>query len=274
VLTVHSVADGAVQKRIPIQGLVATVGDEGLLVTHERATLAFDWEGRHLWSRTGLLWLAVSAPHRYLITEETGRVLTCLSASSGELLWQFRVPPVEGQRDAQRWAEIPPGFPSVAVAEDRVLVYPMSGRVYILSLADGEVLSEFQPPASGLRQTTEDSIFFMSTKGLVQFDHREMRVVTQIDYSQDVAPLYRGQGSTVTGYALTTESIVWAASHGALMGVGRESGPDGKRRTWLEEIPGGIMPLAMAPTVYGDDLYFVDMRDPSAVHCYRSVDPS
>jgi hypothetical protein len=97
----------------------------------------------------------------------------------------------------------------------------MDGRVFVLALGNGEVISEFRPALTGLRQTTERLIYFMSAKGLVEFDHRTREVVQQIDYWLEVEPLYGGREPTVTGYTLTTESVVWAASHGALMGVSR-----------------------------------------------------
>jgi hypothetical protein len=158
----------------------------------------------------------------------------------------------------------------VVVVGERVLVYPMTGLVYILSLGDGTVLAEVRPPFQGLKLTTERSIFFMSSAGLSEFDHRDLREVDRIDYRECVEPLYKGNRPTVAGYTLTEESVIWCASHGALMGVSRRPGPDGRRATWVHEGLGSP-PIAATPLVFGDHLYWVDHSPQYPLLCFRSV---
>jgi hypothetical protein len=267
---------GQLVQTVRCRGVVKVAGDDGLLINRpdKGDMCCVSWQNEIRWCRPGRAGLAAAASHRFLVTEEGNRVLRCLDSQSGEVLWHFRARPLASRPSEIQWTTIPPGLPSVVIVGDRVFVYPMTGDTYILALETGEILADFRLPHQGLRATTQTTIVSMTPKGLSEFDHREMRELDHLDYWEAVEPLYKGQRPTATAFTLTRESVVWAASHGALMGVSRRAGPDGRRATWLEELPGTAMPIAIGPVVYGDYLYWVDIRPPYGVMCFRSTAPN
>jgi hypothetical protein len=216
----------------------------------------------------------VSVPGLYLVTEDLARTLVCLDAQTGEVHWTFQVPddrPPSGPMRADRAPFIVSGLPSVAVVGEEVLVLSTSPTAPVrrLSLKTGELLAAARPPIWGVYVVTERSIFFKQAFALSEFDHREMREVDRLEYRAEVEPLYKGQDRMVCGMCLTEESVVWTTMQGALMGVSRKRGPDGRRVTWTDHV-GGLIPLGVPPVAFGDYLYYAS-RAGDGLRCYRSV---
>jgi hypothetical protein len=218
---------------------------------------------------------AASAGETYLVPTRLGMTLECLHAETGELVWQFEPPGADSSlKPIDRVNRMGPGSPSVAVAGDRVVVTTLEPRVYALSLDNGEVLGVGVPPFSGSLQVTDTSIFFAQPFGLSEFDHREMKEVDRIEYRREVAPLYRLNAPSLHGFVVTDESVVWTTMHGAFMGVSRRPGEDGRRRTWVDEVPGAIMPIGRSPVAHHGYIYYAAMslgdENVSGLYAYTS----
>lgn len=265
------VQSGEVVAKVPYErvGELVAADSQRLLVRGGGFLTALNWDGQVIWKRETLPTHVRLREESVLITEKLDRLLVCLKAGTGDELWRFEAP--EGQGDVGRRSQIiPPGFPSVTVVGDRVIVLTMGFRIFILSLETGEVLAQTKPPFPGSYVVTETSIFFKQAFGLSEFNHRELKEVDRIEYRAEIEPLYKGNQTTVNAFCLSEESVIWTTMHGALMGVSRRPGPDGKRVTWCQEIPGAIMPLAEAPVVYGDYLYFTKKGENPELLCFRS----
>lgn len=266
-----SLADGKDIRSIEYSrnGVLRAARDGVCLVELSRRFEAIDWEGRILWNREATPGHVVSCGDRLIVSENLERRLVCIDARTGSEIWQFEATPEGAGDDAHRSQVILTGFPSVRVTGSRVVVITMNFRVFVLSLDTGRILNQGRPSSSGCYEVTESSIFFKQPFGLSEFDHREFKEVARIEYEADVAPLYKGRQATVNAFCLTEESVIWTTMHGALMGVSRKPGPDGRRATWCEEIPGALMPLAEAPIPYGDYLYFTKKGSDPELLCFR-----
>ncbi len=251
-------------------GVLRLVSEGVCLVELSRQFEAIDWEGRVLWSREATPGHVVSGGDRLILSENFERRLVCIDAKTGAVIWQFEAPPQGAGDEARRSQVIAAGFPSVRVAGSRVVVITMNFRVFVLSVDSGKILDLGRPTFVGCYEVTESSIFFKQPFGLSEFDHRSLKEVDRVEYETAVAPLYRGMQPTVNAFCLTEESVVWTTMHGALMGVSRKPGPDGRRVTWCEEIPGALMPLAEAPVPHGDYLYYTKKGDKPELLCFRS----
>jgi hypothetical protein len=217
---------------------------------------------------------AQSTDRRYFVPTQFGARLRCLDALTGACLWDFEPPGRDPSKKVlDQWNRIGTGFPSVVVVGDRVIVTTLDCQVYALSVETGELLAHGRPPFRGAYQVTERSVFFKQAFGLSEFDHREMREVDRIEYRAEVEPLYRGTRPTANAFWLNKESVIWTTMHGALMGVSRKPEAGGRRRVWLEEIPGAIMPIAQSPVGYNGYLYYAaasnELDGPMGLYCYK-----
>ncbi len=243
-------------------------GDESSLCALDRATLDELWRC----PADPSLVVCPSIGERYLIATESGLRLRCLDAVTGKLVWEFEPPGDElARKPLDRGNRIGTGFPSVAIAGDRVIVTTIEGKVHALSGETGELLAVETPPFRGPYLLTDTAVFFLQAFGLSEFDHREMREVERIEFRSEVEPLYQGNRPTVNAFWLTEESVIWTTMHGALMAVSRRPGPGNRRRTWMEDL-GALMPIGVSPLGWGDYLYYSAVtRDHlgfGGLHCY------
>jgi outer membrane protein assembly factor BamB len=244
------------------------------LLWKREGLVAMDDQAHRLWLRASLPTHSVVAGGLVLLTENLDRELVAVNRADGNEQWRFEAP-AEGDGESGRRSQvIPAAFPSVTVVGDRVIVLTMNFRVFVLSLATGEVIAQAKPAFPGWYVVTDRSIFFKQAFGLSEFDHRELKEVDRIQYRAEVEPLYKGQQVTVNAFCLSEQSVIWTTMHGALMGVSRKPGVDGRRATWCYEIPGGVMPLAEAPVAYGDYLYFTNKGQEPELLCFESASRS
>lgn len=269
-----AISSGELIDQIAYEGIAGLLAADPLrlIVRREGFLTAIQWDGSVIWKRETLPSHIRLSGQRLLLTERFDRQLVCLDASSGAERWCFEAPPEGKGDDALRSQIIPAGFPSVTVVGDRVIVLTMGFRIFVLLLETGEVLSRAKPPFAGWYLVTDTSIFFKQAFGLSEFDHRELKEVDRIEYRADVEPLYQGRQVSVNAFCLSEESVIWTTGHGALMGVSRKPGPDGRRVTWSHEIPGAIMPFAEPPTLHGNYLYFTKKGTNPELLCFRSRD--
>lgn len=204
-----------------------------------------------------------------LATMDLGRSLSAFDARDGHVLWRFEVPLLEGTPERDRRNRLIAGLPSVAVARGHVIVIAVP-RVFILRLADGQLVGERHPPFTGSYLVTNSSVFFLQPYGLSEFDYWRDVEVGRIQYEKEVAPLYRNQPPTVCGFWVSDDTVVWTTLQGALMAVSRNAGPDGSRAAWCREIPGALLPIGIPPVVRDGFVYCRDDGN-MVVSCYQSA---
>ncbi len=283
-LVAFDLKTGAVRKTAPVPHYAFFVGLTGSTVAmrvkeaeNQYAVCVFDRRTlKEIWRRPSHPELshAPSAGERYLAPTKFGLSLQCLDAATGTCLWEFAPPGGDPKiKPPLQPNRIGGGFPSVAVAGERVIVTTFQEEVFSLAVENGEQLAHGKPPFRGAYLVTATSMFFAQAYGLSEFDHHQMREVSRVEYRREVEPLYKGQPPTVNGFWLTEDSVIWTTMHGAFMGVGRTP-EGGKRVTWGSDVD-ALMPIGQSPLGHGDYLYYSvvarDRESPqSGLHCYRS----
>jgi hypothetical protein len=277
-LTSYDIRTGATALQVPFEGIAGLEGvtGESYLIRNSgaREVIAIDHGGSVLWRRSSSPSHVVSGVGTYVLSEELGRRIVRLDARTGEVVWTFEIP---DDRAPEAREERPPfvsaGLPSVALIGREVILLTTSPRVYRLGLDRGEVLASAQPPVWGVYLVTESSIYFKQPHLLSEFDHRQMREASRVEYRTELESLYGAKERMVAGFWLTEASIVWTTMQGSLMGASRDLGSDGKRRFWAEDV-GGLMPLGVPPSVFRDYLYCAP-RATGALYCYQGTpDPA
>jgi PQQ-like domain len=263
---------------IPNEGFLQAVSQAGPIIRHrtkdQNLFEAFDWSGRSLW-RHGSFGTVIPTPGICLIRENLGESLAALEESTGNLLWRFSAVKTGDCGPGDISNEITGGLPSVVVLGDSVIVVVFDGRVFNLDRTSGEILSQGRTLVNGSFQVTPTSVVFAQPFCFSEFDHREMREVNRLEYSHEVKPLYGRQPHTLNAFCFSDESVVWTTMHGVLMGVSRESSPQGTRLTWMDKKIDALMPKATPPLIWGGYLYFREMvatsEGSSGLLCYRGT---
>ena len=232
-----------------------------------------DWSGQTLWNAEiapsglkahfgGRLYASALDPFR--------RALLCISALTGEVLWRATLP-TEGTGDA---AMMSGTVGPVAATTDRVLVIPSDGRrLIVLAAESGEIESiERLPalPARGHFVVTEKEVVLFHPFMLSFFDHREMKETRRLELRDEVQPLYGDHPPIAHAFCLAQNAVIWTTPHGAFMGIHLEPEPDGRRITWVEELPGALMPVVVPPVVHDGRMYYTNMGEPLELMCYVS----
>ena len=232
-----------------------------------------DWSGRTLWTtEIAPAGLSAHADGRcYALTlDPLWRAVRCINARSGTIVWQRDLPP-EGAGDA---AMLSATVALVAVVGERVLVIPDDGhRLFVLEAESGEIRSiERLPqlPARGHFAVTDKEVVLFHPFVLSFFDHREMKETRRLDLRDDVLPLYGEHPPIAHAFSLTQNAVIWTTPHGAFMGVHLEPQPDGRRVTWVEELPGALMPVGVPPVLHDGRMYYTTMGEPLELMCYVS----
>jgi hypothetical protein len=98
-----------------------------------------------------------------------------------------------------------------------------------------------------------------------------MKEVDRLEFKEELEAFHSGSRRMENAFCVTQDSIIWTMEYGTFLGVSREKGADGKRRIWVEEVPGALMPKAGPPIVNGLYLYYTNMGEPLELLCYESA---
>lgn len=235
-----------------------------LLVVRPKELEALDTSGRRLWARS-----VVTPRHilgingSYVLSQNLGTQVLCIDALSGSEKWRFE-PPVEKGREDRRFQTMAAGFPSVSTVGDDVLAITMDCRVFRISVETGEVVGRGRSPVSGVYAVTQDAVYFKTPFVLSEFSHRDFVEVNRIEHRTETEPLYHGAEPSVNGVCVTPKTAIWTTMDGALMAVSRTEGPGGRRRVWMERLPGAIIAISDAP-VAGTDYFYYTKKSPEGM---------
>lgn len=246
-------ATGQVLRDIPCEGVasVQAAGDDLIVVRRVPALEAIDRLGRRLWRiEEAVGGVKLCTDDRLFIVRDGWRRLTCISAGSGDVLWEFS-PEYEYGGGLQDTSSQLFAF---AIVERRVIAIARNGRVFSLSVANGEVLNVGRAEFVGIPRITATSVFFVTPYGYSEFSHVEMKELHRDEYHEAVQPLYKGATPAVHAFTITNHSVIWTTRHAAMMGVSRKQ--DAPRKTWTHLVPGSLMPIAQHPFVFRDGLYY------------------
>ncbi len=270
VVEVLELVSGDVRNQIPCDLLAGVVAaDSELLILFGSGKLiALDLFGRVIWERPGLISHIVQACDDLFLTDDRDTRLVCLSLKTDAERWAFRIPPVGDGEAGKRSRIIPAGFPSVSVVGDSLVVVAMDARVFRITAASGEILTEGQAPMAGPFTTSQESLFFARDYELSIFSHSEMRETERVEFRSSVQPLYRGRTPSILGIAVAGESLFWSTEYSSLMGVALRPDSAGLRNTWHWEMPGAIIPISDGPVPADEYLYFSKKGDDPELLCF------
>lgn len=273
-IEVVELATGDARMQIPCDLLAGVVAADSELVIlfGSGKLIALDLFGRVIWERPGLVSHILQAGDGLLVTDDRDTRLMCLSLKTGAERWAFRIPPIGVGEAGERSRIIPAGFPSVSVVGDSAVVVAMDARVFRLSAASGELLTEGQAPMAGPFTTGKDAVFFAQNYELSIFSHSEMRETARVEFRSSVEPLYRGRTPSILGIAVTSESLFWSTGYSSLMGVALRPDSSGLRNPWHWEMPGAIIPISDGPVIDDQYLYFSKKGDDPELLCFGETE--